>query len=258
MLKHKNIVPLILSLGFVAVVLATMQIISWDWMFLILILWIGFTAWGVFDIRQGYFIDVFFKKARNDSRSLALTFDDGPTPITADFLDLLKEYDAQATFFCIGKQIEKYPIIFQRILNEGHRVGNHTMQHSKAFGFLNADQVVQEISDFDKELYNHVPLQTKLFRPPFGITNPAVARAVKQTRHQVIGWNNRSLDTVLDDEDKIFQRVRNKLKPGDIVLFHDTSLKSLRALEKILKYMKENDLQSVTVDELLNLQAYES
>lgn len=257
MFKHKNIVPFLLSLGILAAILALFSVISWSWCFLLLLVWIGLTTWGSFDIRQSYFTDVFYKKLHHDGRTLALTFDDGPTPITEEFLDLLKSYDAKATFFCIGKQIEKHPTIFKRILEEGHTIGNHTMIHSKAFGFLTGDQIVSEINSCDAVINDLVPLKTRFFRPPFGVTNPPVAKAVKETKHQVIGWSIRSLDTILPDENKIYERVVRRLQPGDIVLFHDTSSKSLRVLEKVLTYMKERDWHSVTVDELLNLHAYE-
>lgn len=257
MLKHKNIIPLLISLGIVAVVLAMFSVISWFWCFLLILVWVGLTTWGSFDIRQSYFMDVFYQKKHHDGRSLALTFDDGPTPITNEILDLLMVYEAKATFFCIGKQIEKHPEIFKRILIEGHTIGNHTMNHSKAFGFLNAEQVEQDINCCDAEINDLVPLKTRFFRPPFGVTNPSVAKAVKETKHQVIGWSNRSLDTILSDEEKIYQRVTSRLQAGDIVLFHDTSNKTARVVKRVLEFMKERNYQSVTVDELLNLQAYE-
>lgn len=257
MFKHKNIVPLLLSLGILVSILAMFSVISWTWCFLLVLIWLGLNTWGSFDIRQSYFTDVFYKKLRHDGRTLALTFDDGPTPITEEFLDLLNRYEAKGTFFCIGKQIERYPVIFKRILAEGHTIGNHTMNHSKAFGFLKADQVVLEINSCDAEINDLVPLKTRLFRPPFGVTNPSVANAVKETKHQVIGWSIRSLDTIISSEDKIYERIIGRLQPGEIVLFHDTSTKSLRVLERVLIYMQERNWHSVTVDELLNLHAYE-
>lgn len=257
MFKHKNIVPFLLSLGILAAILAIFSVVSWWLCFLLVFIWIGLTTWGSFDIRQSYFTDVFYKKLRHDGHTLSLTFDDGPTPITAEFLDLLKSYNARATFFCIGKQIEKHPDIFKRILAEGHTIGNHTMNHSKAFGFLTAEQVVSEINCCDAEINDLVPFKTRLFRPPFGVTNPSVAKAVQETKHQVIGWSIRSLDTILADEEKIYQRIVGRLQPGEIVLLHDTSSKSLRVLQRVLFYMQERNWHSITVDELLNLHAYE-
>lgn len=258
MLKHKSCVALFIPLGIIAFVLAMLNVISLYWTFGILTLWLGVTSWGAFDVRLSYFVDIFYRKVRHDNKSISLTFDDGPTAFTNEFLDLLKSHNAKATFFCIGIQIEKHPDIIKRILEEGHSIGNHTMHHFNSFGFLNTKQIVQEINSFDRELVEFIPLKTKLFRPPFGVTNPSVAKAVKETKHQVIGWNNRSLDTVLEDEIKIFERVRSKLHPGDIILMHDTSLKTLKALEMILVYMDEHNLQSVTVGKLLNLQVYDS
>ena len=76
-------------------------------------------VWGSFDIQLGYFVNSFTHK-RTKIREVALTFDDGPTEFTPKFLDLLKKNNIKATFFCIGKQIEKYPETFQRIIAEGH------------------------------------------------------------------------------------------------------------------------------------------
>lgn len=258
MLKHKNVVPLLFSFSFIAVFLAAFDVVSWHWLFLILLLWLAITSWGAFDIRRSYFTTVFYKKVRHDGKSVALTFDDGPTALTAEFLDILKEHDARATFFCVGKQIEQYPLLFDRILQEGHCVGNHTMNHKRSFGFLTTEQVVEEIEKCDAIFEKYYAVKTRLFRPPFGLTNPSIAKAVKHTKHQVIGWNNRSLDTVLGDDDKIYRRVCDRLQAGDIVLFHDRNRSSLKALQKTLAYMKEQHLHAVTVDELLNLEAYES
>ncbi len=256
MWKHKNLIPILWSLGILCAILALFSVVSWLWCFVIVVLWVGLTTWGSFDLRLGYFADVFYRKRYTDGQTLALTFDDGPTPITADLLDLLKEYDAKATFFCIGRQINKHPDIFKRIIEEGHIIGNHTMNHSKAFGFLSENQVVQEIDSCDAVIQDFVPHKTRFFRPPFGVTNPSVARAVQHTKHQIIGWSNRSLDRVIQNEDKIFDRVTRRLKAGDIVLFHDTSNKTLRIVRRVLEYMKQRDMRSVTVEELLNLQAY--
>lgn len=257
MWKHKNTVPVLLVLGIITALLALFAVSSWGWVFLVVFLWLGITTWGSFDIRQGYFTDVFYKKQRESRRRIALTFDDGPTPITLEILALLKQHQAKATFFCIGKQINKYPDIFRKIIEEGHTIGNHTMNHNKGFGFLNAHQVEQEIDSCDASINDIVPHKPRFFRPPFGVTNPSVAKAVQETKHHVIGWSNRSLDTLIVDENKIFDRVSRRLVPGDIILFHDTSNKTLRVVVRLLEYMQRENFESVTVDELLNLQAYE-
>jgi len=99
MFKHKYVIPVLLSLGILGAILAIFGVISWWWCFLLVFIWIALTTWGSFDIRKSYFVQVFYKRKYHDGISLALTFDDGPTPITNDFLDLLKTYNAKATFF---------------------------------------------------------------------------------------------------------------------------------------------------------------
>lgn len=257
MFKHKTITSVFLFIGAAAILLALFGVVSWYWFFALTILWIALTAWGVFDIRQSYFTDVFYKRKHSDGKSIALTFDDGPTAITDELLDLLQRHRAKATFFCIGKQIKNHPVIFQRIIAEGHTVANHTMHHSPFIGFFSTDRVMQEIRSCDEVIQHLTTVNPKLFRPPYGVTNPLLAKAVKQTKHQVIGWSNRSLDTVMTDENKIYDRVISRLKAGDIVLFHDTTAKTLRVVERVLLFMEAQNLQSVTVDKLLNLYAYE-
>ena len=97
----------------------------------------------------------------------------------------------------------------------------------------------------------------KLFRPPFGITNPSIAEAIQQEKKQVIGWNIRSLDSVINDEKKILNRIKNKISPGAVILLHDTSKKSIAVLKQLLLFLYENNYQSVTVDTLFDIDAYE-
>lgn len=189
---------------------------------------------------------------------LALTFDDGPTPYTIEILNLLRAYQVKATFFCIGKQMLDYPEIVDQLIVEGHTLGNHTFTHSQVFGFLNERQVVEELKKTDKIIRDKLGKSPKFFRPPFGVTNPSIAKAVKRSRHHVIGWSNRSLDTVTWNADKIFNRVTNRLKSGDIILFHDTSQRTVNVLKRLLPYLQDNGYTCVSVDVLLNLYAYDS
>ena len=231
--------------------LSITYVIIWTLLFLILL------VYAAFDIRLGYFVHTYFRGKKNTERRIAITFDDGPTEYTPEVLDLLKEYEVKATFFCIGKQLLKHPLIAKRIIAEGHTIGNHTMNHTKRFGFLNAEQVLQEITSCDAVIYEILLKKVRFFRPPFGVTNPSVATAVKDTGDRVIGWSNRSLDTLLHHSESIYQRIIKKLKSGDIILLHDTSEKSVAALKKLLDYMVKENYQGVTVDELLAMEAYE-
>lgn len=206
-------------------------------------------VWGSFDIGLGYFVNSITHK-RTKINEVALTFDDGPTEFTPKFLDLLKEHQVKATFFYIGKQIEKYPETFQRIIAEGHTVGNHTYSHSNNTGFLSASKMVEEIEKCDEVMLKTGNIQTELYRPPFGVTNPSIAKAIKKTHKKSIGWNVRSLDTITDDEKKIFKRVTTDLKKGSIILLHDTSEKTYNVLVDLLLFLKEKKYSTFTVDSI--------
>lgn len=244
-MKHKIISTL-------CIVSAIILILSGYYLllFFIGIIWLGFTVWGAFDIRLGYFIPVIYRKKTN-KKIIAITFDDGPTEFTPEFLDLLTKYDAKATFFCIGKQIEKYPEIINRIHTEGHQLGNHSFSHSNSFGFFSAEKVKEELQKTALLLQEITGEKNHYFRPPFGVTNPHISKAVKELGHQVIGWNIRSLDTVIEDENKILKRITNKLKPGSIILLHDTSDKTIRVLEQLLLTLQKENYRIVTINKLL-------
>lgn len=208
-------------------------------------------VWGAFTIELGYFVNSITHK-RTKIKEIALTFDDGPTEFTPLFLDLLKEHQVKATFFCIGKQIEKYPEIFQRIIAEGHTIGNHTLSHSSSTGFLSASKMIEEIEKCDTIIKKAAHIKTDLYRPPFGVTNPNIARAIKKTHKQSIGWNVRSLDTLIDDERKIYKRIIKRLKKGSIVLLHDTSQKTYHVLADLLVFLKDQKYSTFTVDSITN------
>lgn len=220
------------------------------WVYLVCFL--GFSAvviWGSFDIGLGYFVNSITHK-RTQIKEIALTFDDGPTEFTPRFLDLLKEHQVKATFFCIGKQIEKYPETFQRIIAEGYTIGNHTLSHSNNTGFLSASKMTEEIEKCDEVMLKVGGIKTDLYRPPFGVTNPNIAKAIKRTHKKSIGWNVRSLDTVTDDEKKIYKKVIRDLKEGSIILLHDTSEKTYNVLVDLLLFLKDKKYSTFTVDSI--------
>ena len=175
---------------------------------------------------------------------MVLTFDDGPTELTPLFLDLLNRYEVKAVFFCIGRQIAQYPQIVQRIKDEGHLIGNHTYSHIPQNCFASTAVMTQEIQQTDA-LLAQLGIVTPYFRPPYGVTNPHIAKAAKRMGKIVVGWDIRSLDTVIKDETRLHSRVVSKLNQGNIILMHDTSERTLHVLEQLLKYLKANDYQVV-------------
>lgn len=202
-------------------------------------------------IQSDFFIQSFSGLKKTQSKVVSLTFDDGPHPATLSLLDLLDKYQVKATFFCIGKQIEKHPEIFQKILVRGHSVGNHTYTHSPVIGFLSSASIQREIQHTDN-LFKQYGAHSCGFRPPFGVLNPHIAQAVKTLGQQVIGWNVRSLDTCISDEKKLFHRVQKRIQPGSVVLFHDTSLKTVNVVEQLLLFLKAENYTLITIDKMLD------
>ena len=189
---------------------------------------------------------------------IALSFDDGPTKFTPRILKILEKNNAKATFFCIGKQIDQYPEILVELHRLGHHVGNHTYNHSAQNGFYSAKKIQEEIDSTDQLISKIIAQKPKLFRPPFGVTNPHIAKAITQTKHHVIGWNIRSLDTVIEDEKKLYNRITRQIKPGSIVLMHDTSDKTANVLEQLFVFLQQENYKVVPLNELLKIDVYEN
>lgn len=157
-----------------------------------------------------------------------LTFDDGPHPeITPWVLDALKEYDAKATFFCIGKNVQQYPEVFAHLLNEGHRVGNHTFHHLNGWKTDTA-QYIEDVQQASRWIHSN------LFRPPYGRISPFQAKLLQtsSTAYRIILWDvlSADFDTRLTGN-QCFQYIQHAAQPGSIIVFHDS--------EKAFPRMKE-------------------
>lgn len=180
----------------------------------------------------------------SDSQAMYFTFDDGPHPVATPFvLDVLKQFNAKATFFCIGKNVVAYPDIYKRILNEGHTVGNHTFNHLN--GWKTSDQeYIQNISEARKYI------DSNLFRPPYGritkfqIRLLTASENVKQkTVFKIIMWDVLSGDfDIASSADKCVKNVTSNANAGSIVVFHDSEKampRMQKALTESLKYFSE-------------------
>ena len=152
-------------------------------------------------------------------KELYLTFDDGPHETATPFiLHQLKQYNAKATFFCLGKNVQLYPKIYERILDEGHTVGNHTFDHANGWQAKN-EEYVNSITEAAKYI------DSKLFRPPYGKISPFVSKLIrKKLGFKIIMWNVLSADF---DENispqKCAENVLLYSKPGSIIVFHDST-----------------------------------
>ncbi len=184
--------------------------------------------------------------------SVSLTFDDGvDNIITPKILDVLKRYGAKGTFFIIGDKAKEHPDLVKRIVAEGHQIGNHSMHHKWSFPIGTTQKIYNEIMECNRILEDITERKNIYFRPPFGVTNPTLARAVRKSGLISIGWSIRSLDTMGMSIDKVENRVIKRLKGGDIILLHDNRAGGEQLVERILIKLRERELKAVTVEELI-------
>ncbi len=178
---------------------------------------------------------------------LYLSFDDGPHPEATPYvLDLLKQYNAKATFFCIGKNVAQYPEIYRRILMEGHRVGNHTMNHLN--GWQTEDAVYLE-----NVVAGSRYIDSKLFRPPYGRIGAFQAKQIKEVLgYKIIMWTVLSGDFDLKiSPQQCADNVLKKAKPGSIVVFHDSEKALPRmkvGLAETLKHFSKQQMTFATIN----------
>lgn len=191
----------------------------------------------------------------NTENKIYLTFDDGPTPeVTEWVLGILKENSIKATFFCIGNNIEKHPEIFQKAVQEGHRIGNHTYNHLKGWktpikDYL--DNVVLCEKEINSKLKpgnwpdSNSPKtgSSKLFRPPYGKIRPAQSEKLRKSGYKIIMWDVLTADFDQNiSPEKCLKNATEKVTSGSIIVFHD-SVKAFRntqyALPKTIKTLKE-------------------
>lgn len=181
----------------------------------------------------------------NDAENVYITFDDGPTPgVTEWILATLDKYDAKATFFCLGKNVEAYPDLYKRIIDAGHKTGNHTYSHQRGWG-MSAERYVEDV-DFAGDL-----IRSDLFRPPYARITPAQTRALA-ARYHLVMWDIISRDYNRKLSPKACLRnVIPYIEGGSIVVFHD-SVKAFRnmryALPRTLEHIRELGLKCAPIE----------
>lgn len=188
---------------------------------------------------RSYYPNLIWEGAELEQNKVYLTFDDGPIPeVTPWVLDALKDYGAKATFFCIGDNVSKHPEVYQRILDEGHAVGNHTFNHLK--GWSQTDQEYLSNVQLAKQV-----IDSNLFRPPYGRIKKSQITLLEK-EYKIIMWSVLSGDYNQRRSPKqCFTNVRKHIKPNAIIVFHD-SIKAERnmkyALIKTLELIKDRGL----------------
>ncbi len=214
-------------------------------------IYISLLAFGTFFIQLNFYIKAFNKKVTNN-KVVAITFDDGPVAATTEIVKLLDKYNAKASFFCIGKNILKYPELVKKLHQENHTLGNHSYYHKNNFPIQSGKAIHSEIEETNKVFYKLIGLEPRYFRPPIGVTNPILAKAVLKTKMKVVGWSIRSLDTLNQPKEKILKRIVSQISPGKIILLHDNSDNVLWILEELLQYLQENNYKAVSLKNLEN------
>lgn len=178
--------------------------------------------------------------------SIALTFDDGPGPRTAELLDALEKYNAHATFFMLGNKIPSYPDVVKKMEEIGCELGNHSYDHADLTK-LSAAQIASEMSQTNGNLQNIVGSGATVMRPPYGAINSTVRSAVGLP---MILWNIDTLDWKTRNTQSTIDAVMGKAKDGDIILMHDIHTETIDAALQLIPKLQEAGFQLVTVSEL--------
>lgn len=169
---------------------------------------------------------------------------------TLKILDILDQYEIKTTFFLVGFWVDKYPEHVAQIDARGHEIGNHSTTHPQ-MSKLREDQVRQEVQTTSDKIKAITGKPTTLFRPPYGDYNNQLILTLKDMGHYPIQWSVDSLDWKDPGAPQLVKNVTGKLKPGDIVLFHNNSTDIVQALPAILDFCKEKGYSVVPISELI-------
>ena len=192
---------------------------------------------------------------------VALTFDDGPSPVwTPKILDELNNAGVKATFFMLGEHVAKYPEVARRVVKEGHDIGNHTYDHHVLI-YYTMEELENEITCADNVIKEVTGVTTRYFRPPKAWLTPDEKIKVKQMGYKIILWSLNSKDWVGFDDKYIVNYILRNIRPGDILLFHDSGgafsseggkrKQTVKSIGKLVEKLKEKGYKFVTITQLL-------
>lgn len=214
-----------------------------------------FMVWASASIRSGVYVRAFCRE-KTDRKVVYLTFDDGPhPPETERVLDVLRERGARATFFLIGSKVSGNEAVLRRMLEEGHALGLHTYSHAGTFPLLSFDKMLADVNEGKRAVESVAGKKISLFRPPFGVTNPTIAKVVRTLGLHTVGWDVRSFDTMFCKSSEhsckqsghsckqsehscnqsgysckqsghdwyvpVVERIMKQVRPGSVILLHD-------------------------------------
>jgi len=183
--------------------------------------------------------------ARNE---VSLNFDDGPDPeVTPRVLDLLDRHQARASFFCIGEKAAAFPELVREIARRGHSVENHSHGHSNTFAFFGIARLRREVDAAQAAVASITGRAPEFFRAPAGFRSPLLDPVMAACGLRYVSWTRRGFDSVSSNPDAVLQRLTRGLKPGDILLMHDSVPVVLAVLPALLDQLGARGLKSVTL-----------
>ena len=197
------------------------------------------------------------KSFRTDRREVWLTIDDGPHPEkTPKILELLRRFDARATFFVIGENVRAYPRLTRAILEQGHALGNHSATHpTQHFWGLWKRAVAREIDEGAAAVQEATGIAPTWFRAPVGMANVFVHQVILERRMKLIGWSARGFDAVKTDAATVVEKILSNIRPGAIVLLHEGGAAekgetvSVLAIETLLVRLKAEGYKCVVPED---------
>ena len=198
------------------------------------------------------------EKGKTGARAIALTFDDGPHPVTTrEVLAILAEHGARATFFLLGHKVEAHPDVVKEIRDAGHELGIHGYDHDHLFSLRSSRYARSQIERTQRAIELACGVRPTLFRPPIGFASHLTFRGAERAGVELVAWTVRSLDGIASARaERVAERVIARLTDGAIVLLHDSSERdnfapaSIGALATILRAMRERGYRAVGVGEL--------
>ncbi|HHY36840.1 MAG TPA: polysaccharide deacetylase family protein [Firmicutes bacterium] len=213
-------------------------------------------------VYRGFGMQIDLIRSGNPEFNLvALTFDDGPDPLyTPLILDILMDYDVKASFFLIGRHVEQYPEIARRIVNEGHDIGSHTYSHRNLVS-LGYQKTKEEIKKAEEAILEATGLRPYLFRPPRGLYSASARELLREEQYTIVLWSLSTRDWAELSVRDMVGNVLKKVKPGDIILFHDSGnlistvggnrMNTVKALPLIIEGLQARGYTIVPVSDLL-------
>ena len=234
--------------------------LHWFVLGLLLTVYIVIFILGVSVLRFNFFVKAICRGDPTKKR-VVLTFDDGPNlAATPNLLEVLRRHKIKAAFFPIGEKVRDYPQMIKQIAREGHILGNHSFRHAWWNNFLISGALDREIRMAQEAIDAAVGKVPAYFRPPIGLTNPHLGRALRKHGLSVVGWDVRPFDTTASTE-KVVRKVLKKIRNGSIIVLHDTGRTPAdvaRLTDELVTKIKDREYTFSDLEELTDIRAYQA